>query len=268
MADLTSNPSIGRLLAEIDRRLRALETAPQLGVSSIRKGGLNVYQDGGPIAVRLGEATGEVGMSGAEFYDENGVARLWIGRVQGTDLITMHAANSDDFITLFVGRTELGGNAPPNTPAVGIEMLSSGFFGRLLAVTSEEGFDAPQVPIPARKAGDAVGPISSGAFTASWRAQADMLRTRYASVEVVVQTTGTATAEARVNHGNGNTSVRSIGAGSSGTTCIWRWDFGEAWDTHAFTIEVRVTGGSGNIFVYEPIVQLGRGFGSYTLTGI
>lgn len=268
MADPAVPQTLADRLAELDRRLAALERSPQLGFSSVRQGGLTVYDDAGVRAARLGQSMSS-SEAGAEFYAADGETRLLYA---GRNFTTVQE------VSVRAIQTETGGIgarfgrfgnfvAGDGSYITGLNVNST-FDQPLVQISSEVGWDRPLIPVPTRKADDAYT-LTSGSFVPTWRADAEFIQARYAYIELVVATDAGTTAEVRVTHGTVTTAARSVAAGSAGTTLNWKWDMtGSNLIDHAFVVEARRTGGAGSVRVYDPIINLGRGNGVHTTSGI
>lgn len=268
MADPAVPQNLADRLGELERRLAALERSPQLEHSSVRRGGLTVYDEDGVRAARLGQALTDTS-AGAEFYASDGQTRLLqVGRsFTQVNEVSVRALQGET--GGYGARFGRFGNfvAGDGTYITGLN-INDLYDYTLVQISSEKGWDRPLIPLPSRKADDAYS-LTSGSFVPTWRSASKLLYARYAYIEVVAGTDAGTTAEVRIVHGAVTTAVRTVPAGSAGTTLVWRWDMtGSNLFDHSFVVEARRTGGAGSVRIYDPVINLGRGDGVHTTTGI
>lgn len=267
MPDMTVPGNLGDRLSQIERRLAQLELSPQLVLSSVRDGGLNIYDDNGVKAARLGTSSVSSNQAGLELFDGDGNVLLYVGRI-GTDgdEVTVRAVGEDGGFGVTVGRFPDQLNALGEY-ITGAQVLD-GFLYPVMQVSSEEAWQRPLIPVHARKADDYYA-ISSGSYTPAWRANAQGLYCRYAYIQIVGAADAATAGEIRISHGTVTTSAQAIPTASAGTTLTWRWDMtGSNLVDHAFVVEARRTSGAGAIRVYDPVICLGRPDGTVSTTGL
>lgn len=267
MPDPSVPGNLADRLRRLEQRLTALEMSPQLVLSSVREGGLNIYDDSGVKAARLGTSSVAPDQAGLELLDSGGNVLLHVGRV-GADgnEVSLRGVGAGGGFGVTVGRFPDQINALGEY-VTGAQVLDE-FLLPVMQVSSEEAWQRPLIPVHARKADDFYQ-LNSGSYVPTWRATAQGLYCRYAYIQVVAATDAATTADVRVTHGTGTSAAQSVAAGSAGTTLTWRWDMaGSNIVDHTFTVEARRTGGAGNVRVYDPVICLGRPDGTVTNTGI
>lgn len=99
MADRTVTPSLALTLAEYERRIRTLETAAQLGNSSIKGGALRVLRSSGAPVAAFGEDSANT--VGTVLYDSSGNVIAAFGQIpalSGSDGVQLGATAAPTFL--------------------------------------------------------------------------------------------------------------------------------------------------------------------------
>lgn len=238
MPAVNQTPELGLIFKEIERRLRAIETAPMLALASMQRGVIIIYNDAGIDVFQVGRNP----ISGAYqiiSFDAAGRSITSIGDLSGAGNygFRLKDATSESRDVL---RFDSTGWALPFWP---ITMMPSPFGGGTY------------------QAGVASICTSSGTFTELYRADADTVG---ASLSwQIVRSLGAATTLdwrircAETPSGVMTTVVSGTGVGTgsdSGTTTIPSASFNAGTGTDprgrhmSFRLEVRVASGAGNVY--------------------
>lgn len=131
------------------------------------------------------------------------------------------------------------------------------------------GMEAPQIPLTISKSGDIVV-VTSGTFTSVWAAWAALLISDTIVWRSIVGCDAGTTAEVRLESGGSFTGVITCAAGGF-TNINYNWLHGKnQGGSLGMTLQVRRTGGTGNVNVYTPYyaAQAGSAGTSSTATGL
>lgn len=222
-------------LAELERRLRILESSPQLTQSSIKDGALTTYDASTRRVVVVGKQpdTGKWGISVFDATTGNRV--VYLGEY-GSGLYGM-----------FVDRTPGDGVIEANT---------------------SDGIVSPWLSHAFRRLSDFVA-VTSGSFVSTHEALVELIQSKAVRVRIPWTTDGGTTGEVRLFLNGSATNVRSLSAGGSGEA-EFKWLHGATLGTgpQFFQIQARRTGGAGNVNIYMPLgLTVGSNFGE-TGTGV
>lgn len=238
---MTGTPSRDDLegrVAELERHVRALATAPRAAFTSITdddgaevvrlsKDGLEFFNpaDGTRRAVFDGERL--------IFYAPTGEATVTVGEISFNDIDAVTRIEQG----VIVQRTD------------GRDVLSIGADGR--------GMLTPALTYAPRRLNEVAGPVTSGAFTSVWQFLVPGIPSNSVQVRAVVSCDVGTTAEARLFIGGTAFATSAIACGSGAlTTCEFKWDLQAAgvdlgW-TFFLDVQIRRTGGAGNVYCHMP----------------
>jgi hypothetical protein len=222
-------------IADLERRIRNLETSPRLTQSSVKDGAVTFYDAATRRVVVIGKQpdTGKWGISVFDALTGNRV--VYLGEY-GTNLYGM-----------FVDRTPGDGVIEANT---------------------SDGIISPWLTHPFRRLNDFVA-VTSGTFVSTHEAAVELIQSKAARVRIPWTTDGGTTGEVRLFLNGSATNARSLAAGGAGEA-EFKWLHGATLGSgpQFFQIQARRTGGAGNVDIYMPLgLTVGSNFDE-TATGI
>lgn len=238
--------SLGSQLAEIERRLRTLETSNPLSSASIDHGAMRVLDTSvdpaGLQRVVVGQQADDT--FGIWIYDETGTKVIL---KLGTAGLAMHDADGDL-------RARLGLIDEPNNRYGILVLDADGVTARLQA--DERGLLTPYLAAPFVAATGDFLPVTSATFVATHLAQIEQITHEGLYCWVTATSDAATTGEMRLRNVSTGavTDAVSIPAGSGGTQYQFRWLHGSAlsFGPAGFEVQARRTGGAGDVNIYRP----------------
>jgi hypothetical protein len=234
---MSSAPSLDDLQARVallEEQVRALSTAPRAPFTSIPDAD-------GNEAVRLSVA-------GLEFFNPDGTRR---SRFDGRQLL-FYAPTGE--VTVILGEVTWSDIDSVNRVEQGLLVQRTDGKDMLAIGANGRGLLKPVMTYQPHRLNDFVV-TTAGAFTAIWQYDVPSIPSNSISVTVAVGADAGTTGEVRLAIGGLVTNAQTVPAGTL-NSYVFKWDIEEAGldiSSQFFcNVEVRRTGGAGNLNVYTP----------------
>lgn len=227
-------PSLAAYMAELERRIKELESSPRLSRATIT-GYLDIKDNINDVHPRVSIREG----------------KLWVLDGDGDVSAVLGGPNGGVFIQDEDGNP-IATFGPVNTPNQGVMLHSGGVTG--LHWDTEEGLLNPYEHVHFRDMSD-TRTFTNTSHADAWSCSVEMIQSIYLKVTLWLYVDTGTVAEVRLqrNGGAGTTTVTHNGDNSTRTLSCY-WEHGGLLNSgpHAFNISVRRVSGTGNVSAFTP----------------